>query len=82
MASRPPFTVYLQKRLSMKRCNNSGNIEYIERISHLKDDEVLLKIKAAAFAGTDIHAFAGRQPFLLPIRACWVMKFAAWLNVG
>ncbi|MFG5995038.1 hypothetical protein, partial [Salmonella enterica] len=27
-------------------CNNPGNIEYIERdIPHLKDDEVLLKIK-------------------------------------
>ncbi len=59
-------------------CNNPGNIEYIERdIPHLKDDEVLLKIKAVGICGTDIHAFAGRQPFL-PIRACWVMKFAAW----
>lgn len=61
-------------------CNNPGNIEYIERdIPHLKDDEVLLKIKAVGICGTDIHAFVGRQPFL-PIRACWVMKFAAWLK--
>ncbi|EIZ0733184.1 alcohol dehydrogenase catalytic domain-containing protein [Salmonella enterica] len=45
-------------------CNNPGNIEYIERdIPHLKDDEVLLKIKAVGICGTDIHAFAGRQPF-------------------
>ncbi|WP_186796066.1 alcohol dehydrogenase catalytic domain-containing protein, partial [Salmonella enterica] len=45
-------------------CNNPGNIEYIERdIPHLKEDEVLLKIKAVGICGTDIHAFAGRQPF-------------------
>lgn len=52
-------------------CNNPGNIEYIERdIPHLKDDEVLLKIKAVGICGTDIHAFAGRQPvFCLSARA-------------
>ncbi len=45
-------------------CNNPGNIAYIERdIPHLKDDEVLFKIKAVGICGTDIHAFAGRQPF-------------------
>lgn len=52
-------------------CNNPGNIEYIERdIPHLKDDEVLLKIKAVGICGTDIHAFAGRQSlFCLSARA-------------
>lgn len=45
-------------------CNNPGSIEYIDRdMPHPKDDEVLLKINAVGICGTDIHAFAGRQPF-------------------
>ncbi len=48
MASRPPFTAYLQRVMAKTLiCNNPGNIEYIERIFPvLKDDEVLLKIKS------------------------------------
>lgn len=61
-------------------CNNPGNIEYIERdIPHLKDDEVLLKLKRLVFAAPISMRLPVASPFL-PIRACWVMKFAAWLK--
>ncbi len=40
-------------------------MEYVEKdIPTPADNEVLLKIKAVGICGTDIHAFAGRQPFL------------------
>lgn len=45
-------------------CHEPYDIEYIERdIPQVKDNEVLLKIKAVGICGTDIHAYAGRQPF-------------------
>ncbi|EFA4826523.1 zinc-binding alcohol dehydrogenase family protein [Escherichia coli] len=45
-------------------CQQPNTIEYIERdIPELKADEALLKIRAVGICGTDIHAFAGRQPF-------------------
>ncbi|VUS44102.1 zinc-binding alcohol dehydrogenase family protein [Klebsiella spallanzanii] len=45
-------------------CHNPGSIEYIERpVPVPANDEALLKIKAVGICGTDIHAFAGRQPF-------------------
>ncbi|WP_159565519.1 zinc-binding alcohol dehydrogenase family protein [Budvicia diplopodorum] len=45
-------------------CHCPEKIEYVERdLPNLNDDEVLLKIRAVGICGTDIHAFAGRQPF-------------------
>ncbi|WP_026960084.1 MULTISPECIES: zinc-binding alcohol dehydrogenase family protein [Aliagarivorans] len=45
-------------------CNEPHQIEYIEReLPEYQADEVLLKIKAVGICGTDIHAYAGRQPF-------------------
>lgn len=45
-------------------CNEPYSIEYIERdVPTIKDNEVLLKINAVGICGTDIHAYAGRQPF-------------------
>ena len=45
-------------------CHRPGDIQYIRRdIPALKENEALLKIKAVGICGTDIHAFAGRQPF-------------------
>ncbi|CAM4414487.1 zinc-binding alcohol dehydrogenase family protein [Vibrio agarivorans] len=45
-------------------CNEPHSIEYVERdIPEIQDNEVLLKINAVGICGTDIHAYAGRQPF-------------------
>ena len=45
-------------------CQQPHQIEYIERdIPSLKEGEALLKTRAVGICGTDIHAFAGRQPF-------------------
>ncbi|HBR2029529.1 zinc-binding alcohol dehydrogenase family protein [Klebsiella quasipneumoniae] len=45
-------------------CQHPDKIEYIERtMPELEAGEALLKIKAVGICGTDIHAFAGRQPF-------------------
>lgn len=45
-------------------CHSPGEMEYIERtIPVPAENEALLKIKAVGICGTDIHAFAGRQPF-------------------
>ncbi|ENA3254399.1 zinc-binding alcohol dehydrogenase family protein [Enterobacter hormaechei] len=45
-------------------CQAPGNIEYIERaMPELHEAEALLKINAVGICGTDIHAYAGRQPF-------------------
>ncbi|URN99323.1 zinc-binding alcohol dehydrogenase family protein [Leclercia adecarboxylata] len=45
-------------------CQHPEKIEYIERdMPELKAGEALLKIRAVGICGTDIHAFAGRQPF-------------------
>jgi len=45
-------------------CNEPNSIEYIERpIPKIEDNEVLLKINSVGICGTDIHAYAGRQPF-------------------
>ncbi|WP_413113628.1 zinc-binding alcohol dehydrogenase family protein [Thaumasiovibrio sp. DFM-14] len=45
-------------------CNEPNHIEYIERdVPVLLPNEVLLKINAVGICGTDIHAYAGRQPF-------------------
>ncbi|WP_250551060.1 alcohol dehydrogenase catalytic domain-containing protein, partial [Escherichia coli] len=45
-------------------CQQPGVMEYVEKdIPTPADNEVLLKIKAVGICGTDIHAFAGRQPF-------------------
>ena len=45
-------------------CNEPNSIEYIERdMPIIKENEVLLKINAVGICGTDIHAYAGRQPF-------------------
>ena len=44
-------------------CQQPGVMEYVEKdIPTPADNEVLLKIKAVGICGTDIHAFAGRQP--------------------
>lgn len=45
-------------------CNEPNSIEYIEQdIPTIKANEVLLKINSVGICGTDIHAYAGRQPF-------------------
>ncbi|EKO3803673.1 TPA: zinc-binding alcohol dehydrogenase family protein [Vibrio harveyi] len=45
-------------------CNEPYSIEYIERdIPEIQPNEVLLKINAVGICGTDIHAYAGHQPF-------------------
>ncbi|MEO3990190.1 zinc-binding alcohol dehydrogenase family protein [Pseudocitrobacter cyperus] len=45
-------------------CNQPGDIQYIDRdYPSVQSNEVLLKIKAVGVCGTDIHAYAGRQPF-------------------
>ncbi|WP_220720370.1 zinc-binding alcohol dehydrogenase family protein [Agarivorans litoreus] len=45
-------------------CNEPFSIEYVEREKpSFAENEVLLKVKAVGICGTDIHAFAGRQPF-------------------
>ena len=45
-------------------CQHPDKIEYIERtMPELEAGEALLKIKTVGICGTDIHAFAGRQPF-------------------
>ncbi len=45
-------------------CNEPNSIEYIEReMPIIQSNEVLLKINAVGICGTDIHAYAGRQPF-------------------
>ena len=45
-------------------CQRPGVMEYEEKdIPVPANNEVLLKIKAVGICGTDIHAFAGRQPF-------------------
>jgi threonine dehydrogenase-like Zn-dependent dehydrogenase len=62
-------------------CHSPGEMEYIERtIPVPAENEALLKIKAVGICGTDIHAFAGRQPFS-HIRGYWGMKFAAKLSL-
>ncbi|USD62493.1 zinc-binding alcohol dehydrogenase family protein [Vibrio sp. SCSIO 43140] len=45
-------------------CHEPNSIEYIERdIPSILDNEVLIKINSVGICGTDIHAYAGRQPF-------------------
>jgi 2-desacetyl-2-hydroxyethyl bacteriochlorophyllide A dehydrogenase len=45
-------------------CNEPNSIEYIEcPIPEIESNEVLLKINSVGICGTDIHAYAGRQPF-------------------
>lgn len=45
-------------------CNEPNSIEYIERpVPDIASNEVLLKINSVGICGTDIHAYAGRQPF-------------------
>lgn len=45
-------------------CHEPNSIEYIERdVPAIQDNEVLLKVNAVGICGTDIHAYAGRQPF-------------------
>ncbi|WP_055733260.1 zinc-binding alcohol dehydrogenase family protein [Agarivorans gilvus] len=45
-------------------CNEPFSIEYVEReLPKFGNDEVLLKVNAVGICGTDIHAYAGRQPF-------------------
>lgn len=45
-------------------CNEPNSIEYIEQdIPTIKANEVLLKVNSVGICGTDIHAYAGRQPF-------------------
>ncbi|MFA0438933.1 galactonate oxidoreductase [Vibrio sp. 10N.286.49.C2] len=45
-------------------CHEPNSIEYIERdIPSILDNQVLLKINSVGICGTDIHAYAGRQPF-------------------
>ncbi|GGA85521.1 galactonate oxidoreductase [Neiella marina] len=45
-------------------CNEPFAIEYVERdMPAVAANEVLLKVKAVGICGTDIHAYAGRQPF-------------------
>ncbi len=51
-------------------CNEPNSIEYIEcPIPEIESNEVLLKINSVGICGTDIHAYAGRQPFFF-ISAC------------
>ena len=45
-------------------CHEPNSIEYIERdVPTIQETEVLLKVNAVGICGTDIHAYAGRQPF-------------------
>jgi L-galactonate 5-dehydrogenase len=45
-------------------CEKPFKIHYIETPKPIiKNDEVLLKIKAVGVCGTDIHAYTGNQPF-------------------
>ncbi|MCZ2720924.1 zinc-binding alcohol dehydrogenase family protein [Marinomonas sp. 15G1-11] len=45
-------------------CEKPFEIHYIETPKPvIKNDEVLLKIKAVGVCGTDIHAYTGNQPF-------------------
>ncbi len=45
-------------------CNKPYDMQYIERSKpEIKDEEVLIKVKAVGICGTDIHAFTGKQPF-------------------
>lgn len=45
-------------------CHEPNSIEYIEReMPSIQANEVLLKTRAVGICGTDIHAYAGRQPF-------------------
>ncbi len=45
-------------------CNEPNSIEYIECPKpYIANNEVLLKINSVGICGTDIHAYAGRQPF-------------------
>ncbi|PMH45325.1 galactonate oxidoreductase [Vibrio sp. 10N.286.49.B3] len=45
-------------------CHEPNSIEYIEReIPSILDNQVLLKVNSVGICGTDIHAYAGRQPF-------------------
>ena len=45
-------------------CHEPNSIEYIERdIPTILDNQVLLKVNSVGICGTDIHAYAGRQPF-------------------
>lgn len=45
-------------------CQEPNNLEYIERqVPIIEKNEVLLKINSVGICGTDIHAYAGNQPF-------------------
>ncbi|PWC15803.1 galactonate oxidoreductase [Brenneria roseae subsp. americana] len=45
-------------------CQHPTQMEYIERpIPVPSDSEVLIKVKTVGICGTDIHAWAGNQPF-------------------
>ena len=45
-------------------CLEPNNMEYVEReMQAIRDNEVLLKVRAVGICGTDIHAYAGRQPY-------------------
>ncbi|OOF63541.1 zinc-binding alcohol dehydrogenase family protein [Rodentibacter sp. Ppn85] len=45
-------------------CKNPFQLSFEERdIPELKDDEVLIQVAAVGICGTDIHAYAGNQPF-------------------
>ena len=57
-------------------CQQPGVMEYVEKdIPTPADNEVLLKIKAVGICGTDIHAFAGRQPFFRhPMHSMWRVR--------
>jgi len=45
-------------------CNEPNSMSYVDQpVPEIKPNEVLLKIRAVGICGTDIHAYAGRQPF-------------------
>jgi len=45
-------------------CLEPNDMVYVDRdMPVIKSNEVLLKIRAVGICGTDIHAYAGRQPF-------------------
>lgn len=45
-------------------CTEPKNLEYVTRVKpEPKSNEVVLKVKAVGICGTDIHAWAGVQPF-------------------
>ena len=45
-------------------CTEPGILKYEETaLPSLRPEDVLLQVRAAGVCGTDLHAFAGRQPY-------------------